>query len=176
MIDHPSAMRDALRIMLLRDLRALDREIAAYPDDASLWITAPGISNSGGALAQHLCGNLRHFIGSTLGGTGYVRGRDAEFSTQDRSRDELRGEVQRTIDDVESALDGLTADALATRYPLPLQNRRVRTGDFLTHLAVHLTYHLGQIDYHRRILTSSKASADTVSIHDIPEYESASTD
>ena len=75
-------LRDALRVMILRELRALDREIAAYPDDDSIWLTPPGISNSTGTLVLHLTGNLRHFIGTVFGKTGYVRNREAEFATK----------------------------------------------------------------------------------------------
>jgi uncharacterized damage-inducible protein DinB len=169
------AERDSIRVMLLRDLRALDREIAAYPDDASVWVVAPGISNSAGALAQHLCGNLRHFIGAVLGGTGYIRNRDAEFSAHDRTRSELQAELQRAIDDVARTLDQLSVEVMTGVYPVPLQDRRVRTSEFLVHLAVHLTYHLGQIDYHRRLLTTANQSVDAMSIHELSPYEGSPT-
>jgi uncharacterized damage-inducible protein DinB len=164
-------LRDALRVMLLRELRALDREIAAYPDDESVWQTPPGISNSAGTLVLHLAGNLRHFIGAALGESGYVRNRDAEFSTRDLSRDELRAEVQATIADVDRALDRIGTAQLEVPYPLLIRERRVRTADWLVHLSVHLGYHLGQIDYHRRLLTPNPQAADVVSIRELPEYE-----
>ena len=164
-------VRDALRIMLLRELRALDREIAAYPDDESVWQTPPGISNSAGTLVLHLAGNLRHFIGGALGESGYVRNREAEFSTKGISREKLRAEVQATIADLERALDHVSEEQLTAQYPLLLMDRRVRTTDFLVHLAVHLGYHLGQIDYHRRLLTQNSQAADAMSIRELPEYE-----
>lgn len=164
-------LRDAVRVMLLRELRALDREIAAYPDDQSLWQTPAGISNSAGTLVLHLAGNLRHFIGATLGDTGYTRNRDAEFSTKGLSRDELRAEVRRTAADLERALERMTATQLEAPYPLLIRDRRVRTADWLVHLSVHLGYHLGQIDYHRRLLTPDPEAADAVSIQELPEYE-----
>ena len=157
--------------MLLRELRALDREIAAYPDDRSVWQTPAGVSNSAGTLALHLAGNLRHFIGAALGETGYVRNRDAEFSTKDLSREELRAEIQATIADLDHALARIGVAQLEAPYPLLLQGRRVRTTDFLVHLSAHLGYHLGQIDYHRRLLTPNSQAADAVSIRELPEYE-----
>ena len=163
--------RDALRVVLLRELRALDREIAAYPDDQSVWKTPPGISNSAGTLVLHLAGNLRHFIGAALGESGYVRNRDAEFSTQGLSREELRAHVSATITDLELALDRITAAQLEAPYPLLIQDRRVRAADFLVHLSVHLGYHLGQIDYHRRLLTPNPEAADAVSVRELSEYE-----
>jgi uncharacterized damage-inducible protein DinB len=157
--------------MLLRELRALDREIAAYPDDQSLWQTPAGISNSAGTLVLHLAGNLRHFIGAALGESGYIRNREAEFSTKDLSREELQAEVRATITDLERALDGITAAQLEAPYPLIIQDRRVRTADWLVHLSVHLGYHLGQIDYHRRLLTPNAEAVDVVSINELPAYE-----
>ena len=157
--------------MLLRELHALDREIAAYPDDRSMWQTPAGISNSAGTLTLHLSGNLRHFIGAALGETGYVRNRDAEFSKKDLSREELRAEVQTTIADLDRALGRIDVTQLEAPYPLLLQGRRVSAADFLVHLCAHLGYHLGQIDYHRRLLTPNPQTVDAVSIRELPEYE-----
>ncbi len=164
-------VRDALRVMLLRELRALDREIAAYPDDESVWATPSGISNSAGTLVLHLAGNLRHFIGAVLGESGYMRNREAEFSTKGLSREELRAEVQAAITDLDRVMDRMGEAQLEALYPLPIAERRVRTADFLLHLAVHLGYHLGQIDYHRRLLTPNPRPADAMSIRELPEYE-----
>jgi len=162
-------LRDALRVMILRELRALDREIAAYPDDDSIWLTPPGISNSTGTLVLHLTGNLRHFIGTVFGKTGYVRHREAEFATKNLSREKLRSEVQVTIGELDLILDRLGEDQLVG--PFMFGERQVRTADSLVHLAVHLGYHLGQIDYHRRLLTSSSGAADAMSVRELPKFE-----
>ena len=90
---------EPVRSVILRELRALDREIAAYPDDESLWKAPDGISNSAGNLALHMAGNLRHFIGSVLGGSGYVRDRDAQFKSTGLSRDELLKRLCRELPD-----------------------------------------------------------------------------
>jgi uncharacterized damage-inducible protein DinB len=163
-------MRDVIRTVMLRELRALDREIAAYPDDESVWKTPEGISNSAGNLALHLAGNLRHFVGAVLGGGSYVRDRNAEFSSKDLTRDELRAIVASSISELSDAFDKITDDQLSQEYPLKVAERRLRTGDFLLHLAVHLSYHLGQIDYHRRLLTSSSEAVDTVSPKELREF------
>ena len=162
-----SPFLDSLRLMLTRDLRSLDRQVAAYPDDDSLWKTVPGISNSAGNLALHIAGNLRHFLGETLGGTGYVRDRAAEFESKGLSRDDVRQEVQSALGDVELTIERISDDQLSADFPLPILDRSVRTADFLMHLAAHLTYHLGQIDYHRRILTENPAMVENVSIREI---------
>ncbi len=152
-----------LHAILLRDVRALRREIEAYPDDASVWAVPEGISNSGGTLVLHLVGNLRTYVGRVIGEDGYERDRPREFSARGLPRAELLRDIDLTIAAVDRALPLLTADALAAVYPLAIGAVRVNTQDFLLHVAVHLGYHLGQVDYHRRIVTRSPATASTVS-------------
>ena len=163
----PASIATTLKTVILRELRALDREIAAYPDDDSLWTTPAGAPNSAGNLALHLAGNLRHFIGATLGQTGYVRDRDSEFSSKGLSRDELRKIVSDAIAELSDAFDTITDEQLNSEYPLPIQERRVKASDFVVHLAVHLGYHLGQIDYHRRLSTASSESVNTMSVKEL---------
>lgn len=165
-------IRESLRTIILRDLRSLQNEVAAYPDDTALWKVAPGISNSAGTLVLHLTGNLRHFTGAVLGNTGYVRDRQAEFSTRDLTRAELSEEIHAAMADLDATFDQLSDGHLEAAYPIPVGDRRVRTIEFMIHLAVHLTYHLGQIDYHRRLLTPGAAAVDTISIRDLTEMES----
>lgn len=157
------AFVDQLRAILLRDLRALRREIGAYPDDESVWAVPEGISNSGGTLVLHLVGNLRSYVGQVIGGDGYERDRPREFSARGLPRAELLRDIDLTIAAVDAAMPRLDADALAAQYPLAIGRVKVNTQDFLVHLAVHLGYHLGQVDYHRRIVTRSPATASTVS-------------
>ncbi len=163
-------MIDALTTVLVRELGALAREIAAYPDDASPWLEPAGVPNSAGTLALHAAGNLQHFVGAVLGGNGYVRDREAEFGRRGVSREALIAELSTAADAVREVLGEMDPDALRAPYPLELAGRQVRTVDFLAHLATHLAYHLGQVDYHRRILTSSGESVDAVSLSglDIP--------
>lgn len=158
----------AIRAVLVRELRALQREVEAYPDDELPWRLVPGISNPTGSLTLHLAGNLQHFVGAVLGGSGYVRDRDREFTRRDVSRRELVAEVERTIGAVEVALEGADDALLAAEYPLPLAGRRVATGTFLVHLVSHLGYHLGQVDYHRRMLDPSAKAAGTLPLDQLP--------
>lgn len=152
-----TSLVSAIGTMLLRELVTLRKEIEAYPTDADLWKTVPGIANSGGTLALHLTGNLQHFIGAVLGGSGYVRDRDAEFSTRGLSRAEVVDQVEQTTASLTRTFGSLTDAVLASRYPEPVARVRVNTGDFLVHLQSHLAYHLGQIDYHRRMITGTGA-------------------
>jgi hypothetical protein len=154
--------------VMVRDLRALRREIAAYPDDADLWRLVPGVTNSGGTLALHLTGNVQHFVGAVLGRTGYVRDRDAEFARRNASRADLLAEVDRAIAAVDAGLARLDQAALDRDYPLPILGKTFRTGDYLVHLATHFTYHLGQLDYHRRLVTGQGATVGAVSPTELP--------
>lgn len=152
-------MIDYLREVLIRDLGALKRELEAYGDETDLWKVPAGIQNSAGTLALHLVGNLRHFIGTRLGDTGYVRDRDPEFSRRGVSRGELLAGIDRAILEIRVGLDALDASDLVGFFPDVVGGVRVTTGDFLIHLTAHTGYHLGQVDYHRRLVTES---ADTV--------------
>jgi uncharacterized damage-inducible protein DinB len=145
--------------ILLRDLASFRKEIAAYPDDASLWALPPGISNSAGTLALHCAGNLQHFLGAVLAGSGYQRNRDAEFASRDLPREALVAELSRAASAVIRALEALPESRLREPYPLEFQGRQIETGRFLLHLATHLAYHLGQADYHRRLVTGQGAIA-----------------
>jgi hypothetical protein len=158
-----------LRTVIVRDLRALAREVAAYPDDESLWRVMPGITNPGGTLAVHLAGNLRHFIGTRLGAGSYVRDRKAEFAGTPRPRAEVIAEIERTIAEVDAALARLDDASLERPFPDPLYGRTLDIDVLALHLAVHLGYHLGQIDYHRRIVTGNGATVDAMSLMELPE-------
>jgi hypothetical protein len=148
--------------IIIRELGSLRQEIEAYPSDADLWKVVPGIANSGGTLALHLAGNLQHFVGALLGGSSYVRHRDAEFSTRGLSRAEVVRLVDEAITATQQTFRHLGPSDLGSEYPEPVAKMRLNTGDFLTHLASHLAYHLGQVDYHRRIVTGSTATVGTV--------------
>jgi len=153
-----------LSTILLRDLDTVIREIGLYPDDAAVWGELPGVPNSAGTLGLHLAGNLRHFIGATLGATGYVRDRDLEFSARGLPRTEILAPLRAAREEVEATLAKLDPATLDAPYPLVLAERRLPTRLFLLQLAVHLTYHLGQIDYHRRASTGSTEGAGAVAM------------
>jgi len=149
--------------MLLRELAAVRRTIEAYPDDASVWALPAGLPNAGGTLVLHLAGNLQHYVGARLGGTGYRRDRDAEFSRRDVPRAVLLEEVDAAIAAVERTLPVLPESMLSQPYPEPVAGQVPTTGDFLVHLAAHLAYHLGQLDYHRRVVTGDRHGVGALS-------------
>ena len=138
--------------LFVRDLEKLKSEIQQYRDENALWVTGGEIANSAGNLCLHLVGNLNHFIGATLGNTGYVRQRDLEFSQKNVPRQELLDAVEQTTAAVRESLGKLTEADLQERFPLEKHGQVVTTGYMLLHLQTHLNYHLGQINYHRRLL------------------------
>jgi uncharacterized damage-inducible protein DinB len=152
----------AVAAILDRDLQALAREVAAYPDDRALWATPTGITNSGGTLAIHLAGNIRHYLGATLGGTGYRRDRPAEFAARDVPRDTILGQIEEARAAVRAAAARASDDRQDEDYPEVIAGVRVAMGEYLIHLVSHFAYHLGQLDYHRRVVTGNATGVDAV--------------
>ncbi len=142
---------DILNPLFQRDLERLKNEVEAYSQESRLWLKAHQIPNAAGNLCLHLCGNLNAFIGAELGKTGYLRHRELEFSRSDVPRQELIEQITATAAMVNTVLTSLPASLVNEPFPAPVTGTPT-TGAFLTHLAVHLGYHLGQVNYHRRLL------------------------
>lgn len=153
----PGLVPTAVGSILERDLQALRREVEAYPDERSLWQRVPGITNTAGTLVLHLTGNLQHYLGARLGGTGYVRDRAAEFARRDVPRAELLREIDAARSAVRTGLADLPDTQLSADYPETIAGVRVATAEYLVHLTTHFAYHLGQLDYHRRVVTGSES-------------------
>ena len=143
---------DVLKKLFIRDLNKLKTEIELYSNEANLWIIDESITNSAGNLCLHLVGNLNAYVGAKLGQSGYIRQRDLEFSLKDVPRVELLNQIDKTIDMVEKVLSKLTTNDLEKEYPLLVFKEPMTTEYFLVHLTTHFSYHLGQINYHRRLL------------------------
>ncbi len=146
-------LKDTLIEIFERDLNRLINEIDLYKDESDLWKVKEGISNSGGNLCLHLLGNLNHFIGATLGNSGYIRNREAEFSLKDIPASELTDNIRSTIPVVTQTIRGLDDDLWEKEFPLLVFGKPTSTEYMLVHLAAHLSYHLGQINYHRRMIS-----------------------
>jgi hypothetical protein len=147
-------LTDVLAKLYERDLAKLKAEIEQYPNEADLWKTSGEITNSAGNLTLHLIGNLKHFIGATLGNSGYIRNRDLEFSDTGVSLGSLLIGIDETAAVVASTLSRLSEADLEKTYPIEVFGEPLTTEFFLVHLAGHLNWHLGQINYHRRLLAN----------------------
>ncbi len=143
---------ESLKSLYIRDLNKLKAEIEAYQNEEILWKTDKNISNSAGNLCLHLVGNLNTYIGAQLGNSGYVRQRDLEFSLKDIPRPELIQQIEKTIDVILYSLDKIIEEDLKKDYPTEPLGYTMTTEYFLIHLFGHLSYHVGQINYHRRLL------------------------
>jgi len=135
-----------------RDLLRLEEEINLFQNEETIWKISGEIKNTAGNLCLHLCGNLQHYIGANLGRISYIRNRDNEFAATGISKAELIAEVQKTRQTVKESLETLKPSILELEYPEKVYEYPMTTGFFLIHLTAHLNYHLGQINYHRRIL------------------------
>jgi hypothetical protein len=148
-------MNDSLITLFHRDLDKLANEINAYDDVDQLWKTTGEIKNSGGNLCLHLAGNLRHFIGHIIGKTEYMRDREAEFASKNVVIREMLAEIQLTKEDIKNTLENLSPTQLQENYPLELFGHPMTVEFFIIHLYGHLNWHLGQINYHRRLIQST---------------------
>lgn len=150
MIEHDFI--ESISSIINRDLTKLADEITNYSSEESIWKTAPGISNSAGNLCLHLCGNLQHYFGAVLGGTGYKRDRPLEFSARNVPKTELLAEIERARTAVTQTLENFKPSFLQKEYPEKVFDHPMTSMHFFIHLTAHLGYHLGQVNYHRRLI------------------------
>jgi DinB superfamily len=152
-------LQEGLAKLFTRDLTRLIQELRAFPDDETLWLRAPGVKNSAGNLVLHLEGNLREYIGRQLGQVPYSRVRDREFAADGLSREEMLQRMEQVKELVVTIVSGLSDADLNAVFPERVLEAPLSARDFLIHLHGHLNFHLGQIDYLRRILTEGSAVA-----------------
>lgn len=145
-------MTEELIKIFNRDLDKLISQIHLFENESDLWLLRKEISNTPGNLCLHIAGNLQHFIGHVLGNTAYVRDREHEFSAKNVPRNELIQQLEETKTVVSQTLNVLGDDRLKEDYPVNVFREVNSIGFFLIHLSTHLNYHLGQINYFRRLL------------------------
>ncbi|MEO6283442.1 MAG: DUF1572 family protein [Dyadobacter sp.] len=144
--------KEAFLTLYIRDLKKLRVEIEKYPSEESLWVPLPGTINTGGNLCQHLIGNLRTYVGLTLGGVAYVRNRDAEFADRVFSKDQLLEQIEQLLEIIPGILEKLNEAEMHSDYPREVLDMfpEQHVSLILQHLLAHLSYHMGQINYHSR--------------------------
>ena len=145
---------DTFSLLYEREIAKLIQELQAYRNEENCWMIDHEIKNSAGNLAQHLIGNLNTYIGKALGGFAYTRDRDAEFGKRLFTREELIAHLKDTSTRVRQSIDNLPADSLDAPYPkeVLVMAGGDTIGYILLHLLSHLSYHLGQVNYHRRLV------------------------
>ena len=132
-----------------RDIRKLMEELTLFKSEENVWLTHGSVKNSAGNLALHIVGGTSHLIGATLLRTGYARNRDQEFTRKGVRRSLLVGQLEELIPLIKEALKDLD---LEDEYPLLFDDKKRTNGYVLTQLLLHLNYHLGQVNYLRRVL------------------------
>lgn len=142
---------EILKTLFNRDLTKLKFEIEKYQNENKIWQIEKNISNSAGNLCLHIIGNLNTYIGAELGHTKYIRHRELEFSQKDIPQAKLIAQIDATIQMINKTLLLLSDEDLKKEYPLIVFETKTSTGFLLIHLTTHLAYHLGQINYHRRL-------------------------
>ncbi len=145
-------MKNSLTKLFIRDLERLQNEIQLYSEESNLWKVDQDIKNTAGNLVLHTIGNLNHFIGAVLGNTGYERQRDKEFNDRDISRKEMLLKIDELKEIIDRTILNLSAEEIQETYPINIRKEGMTVEQFLIHLYGHLNYHLGQINYHRRLL------------------------
>ena len=145
-------LTETLKLLFERDLKKLRVEIEAYKTEKNIWQVEKNIKNSAGNLCLHIIGNLNWYIGAQLGATGYIRHRELEFSSTNIPKDDLLLEIDKTRSVLDNTLNKITSSQLEQEYPILVFDKKTTTYYFLIHLTTHLAYHLGQINYHRRLI------------------------
>ena len=111
-----------------------------------IWWRPNAASNSAGNLVLHLCGNMRQWIISGLGGAQDVRQRDLEFSEHGPiPRRMLITQLQKTVGESIQVLRELQPAALSRKYWI--QGFHVTGLEAVSQVTTHFSYHAGQIIY-----------------------------
>jgi uncharacterized damage-inducible protein DinB len=103
--------------------------------------------NSFGNLVLHLTGNLSHYIGAPIAGTGYVRDREREFTDRPGSK----AAVLDALDTAVAMVVATLREQADSDWPRPYQAEGVddvhdRFGIYLR-CVMHFHHHLGQMIY-----------------------------
>ena len=148
-------LKETLIQIYENDLNRVIAEVEKYKSDEDLWREDERIPNSAGNLALHLIGNIKHFFGTNLGNTGYIRERDLEFSDKNVSRSEIVKGLKEASEVLKTSLSNLSDEDFNGDYPEELYGGVQKTSVIAVYMLSHLNYHLGQINYHRRLLSNS---------------------
>jgi len=151
-----------IAVLLVRELEGFRREIESFPDDETVWRSVPGVTNAAGNLALHVAGNLQHYVGGVLGGSGYVRNREAEFGRRSGARSDIVAEITAAITAVRAVLPSRAESGPAEMFPEPIMGKTLPMNRFLLHLCAHAAFHLGQAGYVRRIVTGNSKTSGPI--------------
>ena len=135
-----------------RDLLQLITEVNLFSNEENLWKTEGSVMNSSGNLVLHIIGGLNFLVGTTLAHTGYVRDRDQEFIRKGVERKEMVAKLEALIPMISITFNTLTPEQMEADFPIFFDQPNTSTSYVLVKLLSHLNYHLGQVNYLRRVL------------------------
>ncbi len=137
-------------ISALEQLRDQVRSLAEPLSEAQFWTKPLEPGNSVGHLVLHLTGNLSHFVGAQVGGTGYVRDREREFTeAQPPSKAEALARLDAAVATFRRVVEGLSAERLAAPHP---EQRFGSVLSALVFVTTHFALHRGQMSYIVRLV------------------------
>lgn len=119
--------------------------------EEEVWKRPNESSNSIGNLILHLCGNIRQYTISSLGGKEDNRERDKEFNTKGGfTKAELFEKLSSIVDEAVEVIQSLDEETL-------LRVRSVQGFEYsgvgnILHVVEHYSYHTGQIAFWTKLL------------------------
>lgn len=130
------------------EVREQVHQIVAPLSTEQLWRNPYSYGNSVANLLLHLTGNLNHYIGARIAGTGYVRNRPLEFTdTSGRAKEDLLASFDRTIDMVAATVRKQSAEDWAAPYSDPTTPHDGNRFSVIQRMAAHAYHHVGQMIY-----------------------------
>ena len=122
--------------------------------EEQVWARGSENENAMGNLVLHLCGNVRQWMVSGVGGKPDVRERDREFDTRGGvAIAELLQRLRATVAEANAVIGGLTAERLAGRRTI--QGYDVSVLEAVYHVVEHFALHTGQIIFANKMLTGA---------------------
>jgi hypothetical protein len=141
-----------------RMIHAQIHELTAALSSEQLWVRPYDYGNSIGNLILHLTGNLNYYIGARIGGSGYVRHRDLEFSDSGQTKDALLKNFDQAIEIVLATLAKQSNDDWSAPFSAEtLPECKTRFAAIVS-CAGHAYHHVGQIIYLQRELIGKSAT------------------
>jgi uncharacterized damage-inducible protein DinB len=123
-------------------------------DADRIWARGGGNENAIGNLVLHLCGNLRQWIVSGIGGSADVRQRGAEFAAQGGvAPEELAAMLHATVAEAAQVLASLPPERLSHR--IVIQGYEVSELEAIYHVVEHFSMHTGQVLFATKMLTGA---------------------
>jgi hypothetical protein len=135
-----------------RGIDKLIEEINLFKKEKNIWKIKETTKNTAGNLTLHLLGNLNHFIGRTLGHTDYIRKRQDEFSIKGIPREKLVTDLILLKETIKNSLEKISIEDIKKEFPLKIKEEVLTVELMLIFLLSHFNYHLGQVNYLRRLI------------------------